>query len=548
MKRPGSSRQQFVKRIPGDVRARMVGIRLAIPIGDEQAFVTITDKTDTIRCSLRSSEPHEVKQRQADAAAYVEAIFKSVRENKPVSLTHRQAVALSGQLYRSWASDLEDMRQISIVHTGDGWERDHEPFSPREMEAIYGSALSRLETFEDAEPDALEGPLGSLVDRLLRDKGIAVVDQPSRQMLLPEFLKALRQGMEVRQRKATGDYAPDPRSERFPEWQKPPGPPQSFSSGSGVVVSLNGLVDDWWREAKSAGLSESTHESYRKAVSALSAFLEHDDALRVMPADIITFKDHLLTPPSNGNGKAIGPKTVKDSYLSGLKSVFNWAVTNRRLASNPASGITLKIAKRRKLRDSWFSQQEIAAILSASAALSRGQKEKPQRYAVKRWVPWLCAYTGARVGEIVQLRKQDVRREGDHWIVTITPEAGTVKDKERRDVPVHAHLVDLGFPDFVRSAPEGHLFMWSGTGRAAWRNAKNRLTAFVRTVITDPNVQPNHGWRHTFKTIGSEAGIQDKVLDAICGHDPRTVGEGYGGVTLKAQARAIEMFPRYHIS
>jgi hypothetical protein len=35
-----------------------------------------------------------VKRRQADAAAYVEMIFEAVRENKPVSLTHRQAVAL----------------------------------------------------------------------------------------------------------------------------------------------------------------------------------------------------------------------------------------------------------------------------------------------------------------------------------------------------------------------------------------------------------------------------------------------------------------------
>ena len=60
-------------------------------------------------------------------------------------------------------------------------------------------------------------------------------------------------------------------------------------------------------------------------------------------------------------------------------------------------------------------------------------------------------------------------------------------------------------------------------------------------------MQPNHGWRHTFKTVGSEAGIQDKVLDAICGHDPRTVGEGYGGVTLKAKVKAMEMFPTYEL-
>lgn len=245
--------------------------------------------------------------------------------------------------------------------------------------------------------------------------------------------------------------------------------------------------------------------------------------------------------------KPLSPKTVKDSDLSGLKSVFRWAVTNRKMASNPATGITIKVGKRRRLRDSWFGAEEIRAILGASLRLERGPKEPPQRHAGKGWVPWLCAYTGARLGEMVQLRKQDVRHDGERWVITITPEAGTVKDKERREVPLHPHLVELGFPAFVQGAADGHLFMWSGSGRAAWRTAKNRITEFVRKVVPDPNVAPNHAWRHTFKTIGSEVGIQDKVLDAFCGHDPRTVGEAYGGVTLLAKARAMEAFPRFAV-
>lgn len=64
MKRPDSSKAQFVKRIPSDLRGRVVGIKLAIPIGDETAFVTVTDKMETIRCLLRGSESHEVKRRQ----------------------------------------------------------------------------------------------------------------------------------------------------------------------------------------------------------------------------------------------------------------------------------------------------------------------------------------------------------------------------------------------------------------------------------------------------------------------------------------------------
>jgi len=73
---------------------------------------------------------------------------------------------------------------------------------------------------------------------------------------------------------------------------------------------------------------------------------------------------------------------------------------------------------------------------------------------------------------------------------------------------------------------------------------KNRLVEFVRTVAKDPNVKPMHGFRHRFKTIGIEAGIPMRVLDAIQGHAPRTVGEAYGEVTVRAMAEAIERLPR----
>ena len=58
---------------------------------------------------------------------------------------------------------------------------------------------------------------------------------------------------------------------------------------------------------------------------------------------------------------------------------------------------------------------------------------------------------------------------------------------------------------------------------------------------------PNHAWRHRFKTVGINTGIAERVLDATCGHSPRTVGETYGLVTLKAKIDAIRKLPRYKV-
>jgi integrase len=535
VKRQGSSNHQFVKRIPADLKGRLAGITLDVPIGDETVAVQVGEAATAIRFSLRSSDPAEVRIRQASASAFIEDVFRSLRSSPPIELTHRQAVALSGEIYRAWAADLESGSRLSIEHDGTGWVRTSA--KPEELEAGYVSALRQVAAWIAGDAD-LEPRLGGIIDARLRARGIMSVSGESRAVLLGEFAKALRDGLEVRRRKAGGDYSPDPKSERFPEWQPLERPASK--------VSLRRLLDDWWREGEQAGLSESTHGSYRKAIDALIAFLGHDDASRVAREDVLRFKDHLLGTKGR-NGKPLSIKTVKDSYLSGLRSVFNWGVANNRIASNPASDIKVKAAKRKRVRESWFRPGEIRAILTASANVERDIKEPAQRHALKRWVPWLCAYTGARVGEIVQLRKKDVRHEGGHWVITITPEAGRVKNKEAREVPLHAHLIELGFPDFVKSATEGHLFMWSGDDRGAWRSAKNKLTVFVRAAVSDANVQPNHAWRHTFKTIGSEAGIQDKVLDAICGHDPRTIGESYGGVTLVAKVKAMGMFPRFGV-
>lgn len=151
-----------------------------------------------------------------------------------------------------------------------------------------------------------------------------------------------------------------------------------------------------------------------------------------------------------------------------------------------------------------------------------------------------------------QLRKQDLRQEDDLWIIKITPEAGAVKDGEFREVPLHEHLVEMGFPAFVSKAKEGYLFMkvfgdTQEAQRAAWRTTKNRVTDFVREVVKDPDVQPNHVWRHRFRTEARNVGIPRDISFDITGHDSKDEGDKYGTVTNKAKAAAMAKYPRYQV-
>lgn len=149
---------------------------------------------------------------------------------------------------------------------------------------------------------------------------------------------------------------------------------------------------------------------------------------------------------------------------------------------------------------------------------------------------------------MIQLRKEDVRREGEHWMLCITPEAGTVKTNEARDVALHAHLVEKGFPEFVAASKPGHLFLTpakdTGDVLGPLQGVKNRVAEFSRSVVTDVRVKPNHGWRHRFKTVARNVGFDPRVTDCIQGHAARTSGEDYGDVTVEAMALALARFPK----
>ena len=71
--------------------------------------------------------------------------------------------------------------------------------------------------------------------------------------------------------------------------------------------------------------------------------------------------------------------------------------------------------------------------------------------------------------------------------------------------------------------------------------ARERVAAWVWDLgVNDPELSPNHAWRHTFKAVGFRCGIPEKVLDAIVGHAAASVGRGYGEPTLADKRAASD--------
>ncbi len=65
--------------------------------------------------------------------------------------------------------------------------------------------------------------------------------------------------------------------------------------------------------------------------------------------------------------------------------------------------------------------------------------------------------------------------------------------------------------------------------------------------ITDPNVQPNHAWRHRFKTVARDSNMDLEVRDAIQGHEDGRAASDYGEVSVKAMWEAVNALPPYKV-
>ena len=148
-------------------------------------------------------------------------------------------------------------------------------------------------------------------------------------------------------------------------------------------------------------------------------------------------------------------RTVADVWVRAARTVFAWAVDEKLISRNPFTGWRVKVPKKIRTRETKaFTEDEIETILNAALAV----KVRTKSDAAKRWCPWLAAYSGARMGELTQLRGADIIAYDGFHAMKISPEAGTTKTGKARSVPLHEHLIKQGFLAFVKANGHGPLF------------------------------------------------------------------------------------------
>lgn len=481
--------------------------------------------------SLQTKDAAEAKRRHLKLLSEMEGRWANLRVG-PTRLTERQAHDLAARIredvlaahsdnpsqFKDWDPEqygtvLEDLsKKLEFNPPMPDWMIPEFHINPYKFLSIKHYRMELL---------CWEG-----ADETLGAEGL-VVEPRCRQMLARAVAAAYQRVSLELTAMAQGDFSRGPRTTAIqPHSESRPSGPAAAPTARPLPFA--DAIALWVAEKRPA---PRTVYEWTRITKALEAFVGHADADRLTADDFIRWKAKMV-------GAGLKPKTIRDGKLAPVRAILQCAVDNRRLPANPCERIVIDVKSRAVEGRRGYTDAEAATILRAASLASD---------PVFRWVPWLCAYSGARLSEVCQLRVQDVRQEDGIWCMWFAAEAGSLKNaNSERAVPLHEAVLQAGFLDFVRGAPDGPLFPGlppDAFGRRGGNGTKV-LGRFVRKLgLDDPRLAPNHSWRHRFKTAGRRHGLALDIVNAITGHGRKTVADAYGEFPLPALARELAKIP-----
>ena len=537
---------------------RLRGRSIVFTFPDDETIALTPTIGDRVRVSLRTADGALYARRKAALQAHLAALYEAALRG-PATLPHKTIVALSGEVYRLFVERFEEEPGSPAMWAAvkgfnraarEGRTQDVPTLRPDHVgedhalaKASFGDGLTdginALSPSPDFVPPALERRFGWLADWVLA-KHTLIVDAESRAKLIRAAEQASTYAALALKRNAEGDYSPDLAATRFPPVQLalPPSTQPARTFGT--------LFDEYVRfPGKGGARRPRTVAEYRKTFTEeFAGFIrdhaKHQDPARVTTRDVVAWRDALLE-------KGLSPKTIKDKRLAAVRAIFARAERDGKLPTNPATGVEMPAAPKPRERERGFTDDEAKAILRAAVEFKPG-RHSPEVAAAIRWAPWIGAYTGARIAEITQLRGKDFKKTAEGWVIHFTPEAGTTKTNEDRQVPVHSHLIDLGLIEFAKASGDGPLFYRpEKAGKVSPKRAQataGRVSEWVRdgAKVTDKRVQPTHGWRHRFKTIARGVKMDEDARKYIPGHTLSGMEGVYGD--MAGLREEIEKLPR----
>ncbi len=292
--------------------------------------------------------------------------------------------------------------------------------------------------------------------------------------------------------------------------------------------------------------------------------MDYRDEARKLPATMpradraLAFNERLARHEHSDTPR-VSPPTLK-KRVGAIQALLGFAHQQRWISQNVGTGVRITGYSRITRGRRSFMPGELSQLFSSDLFM------RPDRLLVRRtdvsdvtlyWLFVLGLTSGARLEEVGQARVQDVKVDAGIMYIDIDdlmdeeansslPEKSVKTTGSRRIIPIHEHVLSLGFSGYVdalRDAGSELLFpdLRPSTFGKLTKEASRRLNRYINAVVSTDKRLVFHSLRHRFKDEGRGADVQERVLDQLCGHVPATVGGRYGeGADLTALKRSLD--------
>lgn len=313
------------------------------------------------------------------------------------------------------------------------------------------------------------------------------------------------------------------------------------------TARLGILIEKFLDEHKSKKTSADQHNKYVAALGLMAEIIGDKDINHVSIDDVNLVRETLRKVPTHRNNTAIYKgKSLRecialadeldkprldlntvDFTLQKISAFFEWAKLHEHLSGpNRFQGKTYRSRRERQESSdrTAFTEEDLQAIF--------------RLYPIKDpalW--WLCLmglFTGARIGELAQMYRRDIRTLQDpdtgQGILTFfirkeQRDQSLKNSNAKRLVPVHSQLLGLGLLDYVADIQRlGHERLFPNIPMSSKvtyaTEASKRFGRFLdkKVGITDPG-KVFHSFRYTMLDAVKQAGKVDYELRCeVSGH------------------------------
>lgn len=413
---------------------------------------------------------------------------------------------------------------------------------------------------------------GGIADAIIADEGWDILPGSPQYALMCNLLKSGRlRALRAFAARDAGEYLG---SEANPLRDAPQGavvaPIAKARAKRGET--LVDLLDIYLKEQE-AGLSSEEIDKKKQVVSLLSEHVGPTTPVRsIGRATFRTFKQALAHWPKAAKtmkqfrgksfkqivdlnqrlkAKTIAASTI-NNYISSLGAFFTWLhAHDYHDEPHITHGMLLKVDKAAKARRS-FTDDELQTIFSQPLFIGAASDELPREPGTvliadwRFWIPLVCLYTGARLGEIAQLRTADIQHHATRLFLHVTDvgEDMSVKTKDSvRTVPVHDDLLRLGFGEYVkRRVDAADARLWPELVLGRHGRFSEQVSKWWRNHLQAIGLKGNaYMFRHTFIDALRRAGHLNAEIAPIVGHSSDSTTNRYGVVPEVTLRRRSEM-------